>query len=274
MRTAEIEHIISLSFIVGCRAHTLHDVINVSIVAPRLTLAILIDRQTFEKGPGELVDGEIRSLTRTIHGEKSQRNHSHAVQMRISGTQLLAGNLGCGIRTQRARQCGRFAERRLRRRPVNRGAAREKKTAHSGTPGRFKHIERPRHIGFEVKAGIGDRWPDAGPRRKMKHSVPAGCEHTLHFRRLANVGAMNVHRLAQGCHVALLDCRIVKIVEIVENADRPAVRVETPRGVRSDEARAAGNQYFPRRHEPLYLADPHRVRQPAPHRNETTIPHT
>ena len=76
---AKIENIEKIAFIINCALNPLYDVIDVGVVPLGGAVAKLIDGNPVIDFASELVNGEIRSLARSVNRKKAQANHSNAI---------------------------------------------------------------------------------------------------------------------------------------------------------------------------------------------------
>src|SRR6266513_712734 len=78
---AKIENVEEGTLILKRSHRSLNHVIDVSVIATRGAVAELIDGLAGVNAPGELMDRQIRTLPRTIHGEVPKRHHPQLVKM-------------------------------------------------------------------------------------------------------------------------------------------------------------------------------------------------
>src|SRR5205823_13415736 len=82
---AQIENVEHRSLVLQRRHRSLNDVVDVSVIATRASVAELVDRVARVSFFCELMDREIRSLSRAVNGEVTQRNDPQRSEERRVG---------------------------------------------------------------------------------------------------------------------------------------------------------------------------------------------
>src|SRR2546430_15668721 len=80
------------AFVLDRGHRSLNHVIDVSVIAARAGISKWIDRLTGMNAPGELMNGQIGPLPRTVHGEITKRHDTHLVEVRIGRAKKFAGD--------------------------------------------------------------------------------------------------------------------------------------------------------------------------------------
>src|SRR5882724_399100 len=97
---AKVEHVEQRAFVLERSHRSLNHVINVSVIAARSAVPKLIDRLPGVNTTGELMNGQIRALARTVNGEIPKRDYTQVVEMRVGRAKKFACDLCGSIRTQ------------------------------------------------------------------------------------------------------------------------------------------------------------------------------
>ena len=113
-RVAEVDHFVRRAGVVDRRAHARDDVVDEGVVAAGRAVAEDRDRLALEHQSRELVDGQVRALPRSVNGEESQRDETHAIQVAVDVTEQLAADLGAGVRADRLQHVVVLAPRHAR----------------------------------------------------------------------------------------------------------------------------------------------------------------
>src|SRR4029077_13407364 len=80
------------------RGHgALDDIINVGVIAPRASISKLIDRLPGVNPPGELMNGQIGTLSRAVNSKIPQRYDPHLVKVRIRRAKKFASNFRSAV---------------------------------------------------------------------------------------------------------------------------------------------------------------------------------
>ena len=112
-------------------------------------------------------------------------------------------------------------------------------------PRRFEQVERAGDVGIDVKLRLADRRPHARASGEVDDGVePTFTHDPAHGVRVAQVRVVEHDVVTHGGEVAVLDARIVIIVEVVEHGDPVAVGQQGLDQMRADESGAAGNEDF------------------------------
>src|SRR5262249_13982698 len=86
------------------RGHAaLNDIIYVGVIAPRAAIPKLVDRLSGVDPPGELMNRQIRALSRSVNCEIPQRYDAHLVEVRISRAKKFPSNFCRAVWTDRLR---------------------------------------------------------------------------------------------------------------------------------------------------------------------------
>ena len=194
---------------------------------------------------GEFVDGQIRTLPRTVDGEEAQAHDPHFVEVRVVSTDVFASDLGRRVGAQRLRKGQVFVERNNLRKSINRGAGRKHKPAHALFPRRFQQVVRARDVGVDVKLGILQRGSHPGACGKMDDGVKTPVrQNPPHKIAVPYIALLKHYSAAKRGDVGPLDGRIVEIVEIIDHRHFAAFMQEPAAHMRANESGPAGHQEF------------------------------
>src|SRR5215207_1287341 len=83
------------------RHDSVDDVVDVGVIATRGAVAEDGNRLALADQFCEFVNREVRALSWTIDGEKTEAYAAQTVEMRVSVTEEFAGGFGCSVRRDR-----------------------------------------------------------------------------------------------------------------------------------------------------------------------------
>src|SRR5206468_9722771 len=98
------------------------------------------DRLPCVNTPGELMNGQIRALARTVHGEIPKRDYTQVVEMRVGRAKKFACDLCGSIRAQCLGKMYILRKWDRLRRSVNRRARRKDESLHAGYTRSLKQV--------------------------------------------------------------------------------------------------------------------------------------
>jgi len=180
----------------------------------------LIDGLASQNPAGELVDGQIGTLPRSINREKTQRHHPHLVEVRKRRAEEFAGNFGRGIRADGLGKMKILREWNIPADSVNRRAGRKNETLDCGGAGCVEQMQRPIYIGIIIQLRLSNGRTHPGARRQMRDGIEFfPMKQAAHRIVIAQIHLKNRYLIFHSGDVATFDFRIIKIVEVIENGD-------------------------------------------------------
>ena len=168
---AEIDHLVSAPVICNRRSDAGDDVVDVGVVPPRRPIAEHRHGTPLEHQSGELVDREVRTLSRSIHCEKAQGDESYAVQVAVHVPEELAAHFGAGVRTDGLEDVIVFAPRHARVDSVHAARRREHKLLDTAVPRDLQQVLCAANVGVLIRSRVGNRRPHAGFGSEMDDGV-------------------------------------------------------------------------------------------------------
>src|SRR6266542_243096 len=119
----------------------------------------------------------------------------------------------------------------------------EDKSLHSGHTRRFEQMQCASDIGVVIKLRILNRGSNAGASGQMHdHLEFLAVKQISHGRAISKIDMVNSHIFGETGDICLLDLRIVKIVEVIEDDDGVSCREQMFSEMRADETSPACNK--------------------------------
>ena len=172
LRFAQVENL-KTEFLPGAGQDAFQGISDVGVIAGAGAIAENGDGLSGGDQAGEFVNGQVRPLPRTVHGEKAEHRDVQTISVVIGMPQRFTGQLGGGIGGNGRENGIAFREGDLGVDAVNGGRRGQNELLNTVPAGGLQEEGCALHIDPHVKGGVLEAGPHPGAGRQMNDLIKA-----------------------------------------------------------------------------------------------------